>query len=220
MVFSCLSLKFQNNKLSPEDFSKNFDIYYKISNLFLKDFSTVPNRLVVLTNKQMIKDDYLSVKEVSKLTVQSTRNVRRIIKKIENDVTNRMLYQDENYNWYIHRQLLSRFKLQRIRANKYYALSIDPCHNYSKDEIEEILSFVLKQMGDTNIEINYVIEQKTKNGQNHLHCFVKCSNKKKLIQCFRLGFSQVSYHQSAIFDLENWKKYITKDGSQITKLKN
>ncbi|HRE76242.1 MAG TPA: hypothetical protein PLL09_00310 [Flavobacterium sp.] len=168
----------------------------------------------------MIKDDYYNVKEVSQLTVQSTRNVRRIIQKIKNEVTERMLFQDENYNWYISPHIISRFKLQRIRASKYYALSIDPCYNYSSDEIEEILGFVLKQMGNTSLEINYVIEKKSKNGQNHLHCFVKCSNKKKLIQCFRLGFSKVSYHQSAIFDLESWKGYITKYNNEIKTIKN
>lgn len=168
----------------------------------------------------MIKDDYLNVKEVSLLTVQSTRNVRRIIKRIEIDVAKEMLYQDNNYNWWIHRQLLSRFKPQRIRANKYYALSVDPCYSYSKSEIEGIMEFVVKQMGETSIEINYVIEKKKANAQNHIHCFVRCNNKKKLLQSFRLGFSQVSYHQSPIFDLENWKGYITKENKNITTLKN
>lgn len=168
----------------------------------------------------MNTDDYLNVKEVSQLTVQSTRNVRRIIKRIINDVNERMLYQDNNYNWHIHRQLLSHFKPQRIRANKFYALSIDPCHNLSVSEIEVVLRFVMDQMGETNLELNYVIEKKIKNGQNHLHCFVKCSNKKKLVQCFRLGFSQISYHQSSIFDLESWKNYITKYNNEIKTLKN
>ena len=90
----------------------------------------------------------------------------------------------------------------------------------SKIEIEVILNFVLEQMRDIKLEINYVIEQKNKNGQNHIHCFVKCNNKKKLIQCFRLGFSQVSYHQSPIFDLESWKGYVTKYNNEIKTLKN
>lgn len=168
----------------------------------------------------MIKNEYMSVKEVSKITQQSTRNVRRIIKRIEGEVNKELLHQDNNNNWRIHHLLLSRFKPQRIRVNKYYALSVDPCYQYSESEIDEILRFIVEQMGEINIELNYVIEQKKANNQNHVHCFVKCSNKKKLLQCIRLGFSQVSYHQSLIFDLASWKNYITKDNNNIKTLKN
>lgn len=41
--------------------------------------------------------------------------------------------------------------------------------------------FIAKQMGETNLELNYVVEEKKKNKLNHINCFVKCSNKKKLI---------------------------------------
>lgn len=168
----------------------------------------------------MIKNEYMSVKEISKITQQSTRNVRRTIKKIEGEVSKELLHHDNNGNWCIHHLLLVRFKLQRIRVNKYYALSIDPCYQYSECEIDEILNFIVEQMGEINLELNYVIEQKKANNQNHIHCFVKCNNKKKLLQCIRLGFSQVSYHQSSIFDLASWKNYITKDNNNIKTLKN
>jgi hypothetical protein len=82
------------------------------------------------------------------------------------------------------------------------------------------MEFVAKQMGETNLELNYVVEEKKKNNQNHVHCFVKCSNKKKLLQSIRLGFSKVSYHQSYIFDLASWKNYITKDNNNIKTIKN
>lgn len=167
----------------------------------------------------MINNEYLSVKEISQLTEQSTRNVRRIIKKLENEVAKELLYQDKNNIWMIHKFLLSRFKLQRVRANKYYALSIDPCHNYSEAEIDEILKFVMEQMDELNFELNYVVEQKKANNQNHIHCYVKCSNKKKLLNNIRLGFSKVSYHQSAIFDITGWKNYITKNNNNIKTLK-
>lgn len=168
----------------------------------------------------MIKNEYMSVKEVSKITQQSTRNVRRTIKKIEGEVSKELLHQDNNSNWHIHHLLLVRFKLQRIRVNKYYALSIDPCCQYSECEIDEILRFIVDQMGEINLELNYVIEQKKANNQNHIHCYVKCSNKKRLMQCIRLGFSKVSYHESPIFDLNGWKNYITKDNNEIKTLKN
>lgn len=168
----------------------------------------------------MITNEYLNVKEISKKTLQSTRNVRRMIKKLEGEISSELLHQDKNHNWRIHHLLLSRFKPQRVRANKYYALSIDPCHDYSEQEIDAVMQFIIEQMGESDIEVNYVIEQKRANGQNHIHCFVKCGNKKKLLQSIRLGFSQVSYHQSAIFDLGSWKQYITKDGNNIKTLKS
>lgn len=167
----------------------------------------------------MINNEYMNVKEISLLTEQSTRNVRRIIKKLEGEVTKELLHQDNNNNWRVHHLLLKRFKPQRVRKNKYYALSIDPCHNYSEKEIDEILKFVMEQIDDPNFELNYVVEQKKVNNQNHIHCFVKCSNKKKLLQCIRLGFSKVSYHQSGVFDITGWKNYITKDNNNVKTLK-
>lgn len=168
----------------------------------------------------MIKNEYLSVKEISKSTMQTGRNVRRIIKRLEGEVGTELLHQDNNNVWKVHHLLLSRFKPQRIKTNKYYALSVDPCHDYSVSEIEGIMKFVLEQMSDTSTEINYIIERKTSNNQNHIHCYVKCSNKKKLIQCIRLGFSQVSYCQTGIFDLAGWKNYITRNNDEIKILKN
>lgn len=170
--------------------------------------------------KKMIKNEYLDVKTISQMTKQSTRNVRRIIAKIEKEVSTELLHRDKNNCWLVHRLLLGRFKLQRIRAEKYYALSFDPCHHYSENEINEILKFVFEQMKDDNLEINYTIEQKKANGQNHIHSYIKCNNKRKLIESIRLGFSTVSFKQAPIFDLEGWKRYITTDGSTITTLKN
>lgn len=167
----------------------------------------------------MIRNEYMNVKEISLITEQSTRNVRRIIKKLEGEVAKELLHQDKNNNWKVHHLLLKKFKPQRVRKNKYYALSIDPCHNYSENEIDEILKFVMEQMDDPSFELNYVVEQKKANNQNHIHCYVKCSSKKKLLQCIRLGFSKVSYHQSGIFDITGWKNYITKDNNNVKTLK-
>ncbi|WP_395051167.1 hypothetical protein [Flavobacterium sp.] len=168
----------------------------------------------------MIQNEYKNVKEVSQLTSQSTRNVRRIIKRLEDEVGKELLHRDSNNMWMIHNLLLGRFKPQRIRNDKYYALSVDPCYSYSELEIDVVMKFVIEQMADRTTEINYVIEKKKANNQNHIHCYVKCSNKKKLMQCIRLGFSQVSYCQTGIFDLAGWKKYITKDNNKIKTLKN
>lgn len=168
---------------------------------------------------KMNEKEYLNVKEISLKTQQSTRNVRRIISKLESELTSDLVYKNNDGQWNVHHLILNRFKPQRNRENRYYALSFDPCINYSEKEIDNIMKFVFTQMGETEIELNYVVEPKKANGQNHLHCFVKCQNKQKLIRCIRLAFSQVSYHQSEIFDLEGWKKYITKENHKIIRLK-
>lgn len=168
----------------------------------------------------MQQNEYLTVKEISTKYEMSTRNVRRIISKLMGNCSETTLYKNKNNQWQIHHLLVSKFKPQRKRKNKYYALSIDPCSNYTNEDIDMIMGFVYEQMNDNSLEINYVIEQKQINGRNHLHCFIKCFNKKKLLDCFRLGFSRISYHESAIFDLVGWKKYITKDGSQIVTITN
>jgi transcriptional antiterminator len=168
----------------------------------------------------MIKNEYLSVSEISKLFNVSKRNIRRIINKIV-DVTNKnLLGKDNNGFWIVHRMLLSKFKPQRVRKQPYYALTIDPSSNYTNNEIHEIIQFVVKNTNDDDIEINYSVEQKKSNGKNHVHCFIKSGKKKRIIELITLGFSQLSYKETEIFDLEGWKKYITKDGSQIKTIKN
>jgi hypothetical protein len=168
----------------------------------------------------MQKNEYVTVREISAKYEMCTRNVRRIISNLTNNQSESMLYKNKNGEWMVHHLLIPKFKPQRTRKNKYYALSIDPCTDYTKKDIEGVMKFAYEQMGDEVLEINYVIEQKKSNNRNHLHCYVKCSNKKKLLDCFKLGFSRISYHESVIFDLNGWKDYIMKDGSQIITLKN
>lgn len=167
----------------------------------------------------MEKKEYLTVREISDNHKMSTRNVRRIITTLEEEKNKYMIYKDANGDWLIHRLLLPKFKPQRIRKEKYYALSIDPCTNYTITDIDKIMDFVVSNTSDSNLEINYVIEQKKSNNQNHLHCYVKCSKKKKLIESIKLGFSKASYKQNDIFDLNGWKDYMSKEGNKITTIK-
>jgi hypothetical protein len=51
---------------------------------------------------------------------------------------------------------------QRIRVDKYYALSVDPCYSYSERKLMRYWEFVIEQMVGNATEINYVIEQKGK----------------------------------------------------------
>lgn len=167
----------------------------------------------------MQQNEYLTVKEISKKYDMSARNIRRIISNLTEDFGEETLYKDKNHQWQVHRVIVEKFKPKRIRKNKYYALSIDPCDNYTKPTIEAIVKLVFAQMGDEMSELNYTIEQKKSNNLNHLHCFVKCANKQKLIRNFRLEFSRISFRQSPVFDIDGWMNYITKDGCQIKTLK-
>ena len=120
----------------------------------------------------------------------------------------------------MHRMLLNRFKPQRVRKQSYYALTIAPCANYSESDIDVIMQFIADNVGSDNIEINYSVEQKKANNQKHVHCYITSGKKKKIIELATLGFSSVSYKEAEIYDLEGWKNYITKDGSQIKTIKN
>jgi hypothetical protein len=167
----------------------------------------------------MQKNEYLTVKDISEKYMMSTRNVRRIITTLENKYSEETLYKDKNNHWQVHHLLVGKFKPQRMRKNKYYAVTIDPTYNYTSKDIDVIMIFVLDQLDDDTAEINYVVEQKKANEHNHIHSYVKCSNKRKLINSFRFGFGQLSYHESIIFDLNGWKQYITKDNNIVKTLK-
>jgi hypothetical protein len=164
--------------------------------------------------------EYLSVIEVGKKFRMTTRNVRRIVMNLSKVKNEYLLYKDNQNRWMVHELLLQNFKRQRIKKEKYFALTVDLCIDYTNMEINEIMKFVFNKLEDANAEINYTIELKKSNDKKHLHCFIKASNKKKLIELIRLGFTKVSYKESEIFDLERWKKYITKENNKIMTIKN
>lgn len=167
----------------------------------------------------MIEKEYLNVQEISKKFKVTSRNVRRIISELAKEKSEELLFKDSTNRWQVHRLLLPKFKPQRVRKQKFYALSIDPPNSYTTKEIDEIMEFVFTRMENQNLEINYVVEKKKSNGNYHLHCFINCNQRKKLIENLKLGFSAISYHQTEIFDLEGWKGYITKDGNLIKTIK-
>lgn len=168
----------------------------------------------------MIDKEYLSVIEISKHQKVSTRQIRNIITRLAKEKSEELIYKDSTNRWMVHRLLLPKFQPQRILKQKYYALTIDPPINYSVADIDVIMSFVIGKMENPNVEINYLVERKKSNNKNHLHCFINCNQKKKLIENLRLGFSNLSYHQTEIYDLQGWKNYILKDGGQLKTLTN
>ena len=168
----------------------------------------------------MEKKEYLSVIEVGKKFKMTTRNVRRIVNNLSKEKNEYLLYKDSLNRWMIHEILLHNFKRQRVKKEKYYALTIDPFLNYTVKDINTIMNFVYSKINDPETEINYTIEMKKANGKNHLHCYIKSNVKDKIIELIKLGFSRVSYKETPIYDLGRWKQYITKDGSPINSLKN
>lgn len=168
----------------------------------------------------MEKKEYLSVIEISKNVKMTTRNVRRIVAILSKEKNEYLIHKDSQNRWMIHEILLHNFKRQRIKKEKYYALTIDPFLNYSVKDINTIMNFVYGKINDPETEIHYTVEVKKANGKNHLHCFIKSKEKGKIIELIKLGFSRVSYKETPIYDLERWKQYITKDGCPINSLKN
>ncbi len=168
----------------------------------------------------MSNQEYLTVTEISNHYNVSKRNIRRIINKLCDETSDDMLYKDSNGYWMVHRLKLPMFRPQRIRSSKYYALTIDPCSNHNEKEIDVIMNFIADNIESEKLEINYTVETKKSNGKNHIHCFIKTEKKKSIIELVRYAFSSVSYKENKIFDLEGWKKYITKDGSQIKTINN
>lgn len=164
-------------------------------------------------------NEYLTVKEISRSVNMTMRNVRKIVSKLKEDKNEVLIFKDNNDNWRIHHLLLPNFKRQRTKKERYYALTIDPYGDYSHKEIDEVLGYVLGHIEQDDLEFHYSVETKIKDGKNHIHCYTNCNERKKLITFLHLGFSKMSYYQSSIFDLDGWKNYITKTGTEIKLIK-
>jgi NADH:ubiquinone oxidoreductase subunit C len=168
----------------------------------------------------MIEKEYFTVSEISKKNNMTARNVRKIITRIKPSKGDELLHKDKLDQWQVHHLLLPEFKRKRNKVEKHYALTIDPCCDYSNKDIDEMMQFVFTQTGDENLEISYTIEKKKANNQNHIHCYIKSNQKRKLLQCVKLAFTKTNYYENDIYDLEGWVRYITKDGNPINTIKN
>lgn len=168
----------------------------------------------------MEKKEYYNVAEVSKKHKISKRHIRNLIHLFrEEKGYDKLLTKNQDGNWLIHHLILEKFNRQRKPKNKYYALTFDLGNYYSTQDINQIVSYVCNNSKDEGLEFHYTIEKKQSNQQNHIHAFTNSKKKKELIRSFKLGFSKLGYHQSEIYDLENWKNYITKDGNKIITIK-
>lgn len=167
----------------------------------------------------MIKKEYKTVKELSKKFKITARNIRKIAGKLTGTTNKELLHKDANGQWMINHVIENKFKPTRKLLQKYYALTIDPPSSFTEKEIHEIMNFVLSRMEGPNVEINYTVQRKKANGKRHIHCFINCNQRRKLIENLRLGFSNIGYKETDIYDLAGWKDYITREGEKITKIK-
>lgn len=163
--------------------------------------------------------DYNTVQDLSKRFMMGARNIRKIVDKLKSSVSSDLLGKDANGRWLIHNILASKFKPTRKLVQQYYALTIDPPSEFTEAEIHKVMQFVIDRMQGPTLEINYVIQKKKANGKKHLHCYINCKQRRKLLENLRLGFSNMGYKVTEINDLQGWKNYITRDGDKITTLK-
>jgi hypothetical protein len=152
---------------------------------------------------------YLTVKQISELTNQSKRNVRRIIFDILEDEGPCVIHKDGNLKWRVHQLALDRFAPTRKKWAKRYALTIHLHYCYLESDIHRIMKLVLDNTKDDKLEINYSLYGK--GNQFDVNCFVKSNGKKKLYDSIHEGFSRAICIRDNIFDFKDWSSYITLD---------
>ena len=168
----------------------------------------------------MREKEYLTVNDISKHYKTTSRNVRRIASKLQEDKNEYLIYKYDG-QWKVHHLLLAKFKPQRLRTSKYYALTIRPNIKYSREVLKEMMKMVYKECNDDTLEINYTIEEsKRLDNHHHIHCYIKTKRKRELTKHIKDMFFKIDYKQNNIYDLESWIGYITKGGSPIITLKN
>ncbi|WP_339917983.1 hypothetical protein [Yeosuana marina] len=168
----------------------------------------------------MIEKEYLTVNDLSKHHKTTARNIRRIITNLNERKNGYMIHKDKMERWQVHHLLIKEFKPQRRRDSKYYALTIRPPYAYSKDVLISMMKMVFDKCEDEELEFNYTIEAGKFNSEyHHIHCYIKTKRKQELNHQIREVFYKIDMKQNKVYDLERWKRYITKDGSPIIKLK-
>ena len=88
------------------------------------------------------------------------------------------------------------------------------------EKIHSVIQYAIGLLEDPTAEIHYVVEMKKRKIEPHVHTYYRCKSRKAMKQVINLAFGGTSYYHSKVFDLEGWKRYITKDGLTITTIKN
>ena len=162
-----------------------------------------------------VTEEYLRVSDIAKEKKITNRTVRNKIQKIVGFVGDNKIIRDKNNEYRVHKSLLNQFEPQRVHKTKHTAITIDPVYSYTDEDLKKIMNWILEMVND-EVEINYSIEKKKANGNNHLHIYTEKSVSNKFLKCAKIAFPKMSYHLAEIYDLEGWKSYMQKETKIIT----
>lgn len=100
------------------------------------------------------------------------------------------------------------------RTSEYWAINIDfkKLSNYDLTKCVFIIDNIL------NTNLNFVIEEKKKNGNIHMHSYIKGYDgltETKLHKIIAKYFKGFSFKIKPVFDLEGWKSYMLKCSKKI-----
>ncbi|MGZ5486751.1 MAG: hypothetical protein ACXWFB_12745 [Nitrososphaeraceae archaeon] len=174
--------------------------------------------LVCLIFNKINMKEYLSIAEMSLYHSVSKRTILNRVKSLVKEVLSTLLFK-KNGEWYIHHLLVPKFVPKYKLHPKQIAFSVDPCAYYSESDIENIMEFIFGNINQSTTEIQYVIERKISNNQNHLHCLITGGKMRDIVKSFKLGFGEISFKKNKIYDLSGWKRYMKKMGSKLITLK-
>lgn len=100
------------------------------------------------------------------------------------------------------------------RTSDYWAINID-FKNLSAQEITKCV-FVIDSILDSNL--NFVLERKQKNGNLHMHSYIKGNEtltETKLHKLIVQYFKGYSFKIKPVFHLEGWRNYMLKCSTNI-----
>ncbi len=157
-----------------------------------------------------VTNDYLKVAEVAKEKKITKRTVRNKIQKLIGLVGDGKILKDKNNEYRIHKSILNKFEPLRVHQTKYTAITLDPIYKYTTEDLKKIMIWILELM-KVEVEINYTIEQKKANGQNHLHIYTAKEMSHKFLKCAKVAFPKMSFHLADVYDLDGWKSYMSKE---------
>lgn len=100
------------------------------------------------------------------------------------------------------------------RTSDYWAINID----FKTLSFEEITKCIVILDNVLNTSINFVLERKQKNGNLHMHAYIKGSEsltETKLHKLIVQYFKGYSFKIKPVFDLEGWRNYMLKCCTKI-----
>ncbi len=163
--------------------------------------------------------EYYYTNEIASLKKMTTRNVRIIINRLKEEKGSWLIHKDRNNCWKVHHLLLPSFNKVRQKTSRYLSINFDLPKTYKRNEITDAMESILNEDLET-LTLYHTVERKKANGIYHIHGFFdKRIGKRKVLKAIRDSFGSVAHKTDEIYDLERWKKYITKDGNPIIKLK-